>query len=90
LLCNDRWCTPIIPELRGLRQENQRLEVSLGYTVRPHLKKKKQQTIFGVIYIVLSSCYCESNGFLSFPIKSNLKAKISVLDFNSLFLLLQM
>jgi hypothetical protein len=29
------WCTPIIPELRWLRQEDHEFELSLGYTVRP-------------------------------------------------------
>jgi hypothetical protein len=32
------WCTPVIPALRRLREEDQELEASLGYLVRPYLK----------------------------------------------------
>jgi hypothetical protein len=35
------WLTPVIPALRGLRQENQEFEASLGYIARCCLKRKK-------------------------------------------------
>jgi hypothetical protein len=34
---------PIILALRRLRQENHKLEASLGYIVRPHLKNNKRK-----------------------------------------------
>jgi hypothetical protein len=36
------WCTPVIPTLRKWRQENCKLEASLGYIVRPCLKELKE------------------------------------------------
>jgi hypothetical protein len=37
-----RWCTPIIPGLSMLRQENSEFKTSLGYTVSPYVKKQKK------------------------------------------------
>jgi hypothetical protein len=34
------WCTPVILVLRKLRQEDIKLEASLGYIVRPYIKNK--------------------------------------------------
>jgi hypothetical protein len=42
--CQTWWYTPIIPELRRLRQENCEIESSLGYLVRPCLKKQINKT----------------------------------------------
>jgi hypothetical protein len=36
-------CTPIIPALGRLKQENHKFEASLGYIVRPMLRKKKKK-----------------------------------------------
>jgi hypothetical protein len=35
------WCTPVIPALRRLRQEDQEFEASLGNIVRTVSKPKK-------------------------------------------------
>jgi hypothetical protein len=35
------WYIPVIPALRRQRQKDHQLEVSLGYIVRPFLKKTK-------------------------------------------------
>jgi hypothetical protein len=35
------WCTPILPALRRLRQEDWKFKDSLGYITRPCLKKKE-------------------------------------------------
>jgi hypothetical protein len=35
------WCTPVIPVLRELRQEDLELGASLGYIERPVSKNKK-------------------------------------------------
>jgi hypothetical protein len=37
------WNMPIIPALRRLRQEHLESHASLGYTVRPSLKKKQKK-----------------------------------------------
>jgi hypothetical protein len=37
------WCTPVILAFRRLRQEDQELEVNLGYLVRSCLKKTTKQ-----------------------------------------------
>jgi hypothetical protein len=37
------WCTPVIPALGRLRQENYKFKVSLGYTERICLKKPKDK-----------------------------------------------
>jgi hypothetical protein len=39
-----RWCTPIIPALGRLRQEDHEFKASLGYTQKPCLKKRKKPT----------------------------------------------
>jgi hypothetical protein len=39
------WCTPVIPILGRLRQEDHKFEDSLGYTVRAYLKKKVRKKI---------------------------------------------
>jgi ubiquinone/menaquinone biosynthesis C-methylase UbiE len=35
------WCMSIIPALGRLKQEDHKNYTSLGYTVRPHLKRAK-------------------------------------------------
>jgi hypothetical protein len=40
------WCTPVIPALKKLSQEDGELEVSLGYMVRYYLKNR-QTYMFG-------------------------------------------
>jgi hypothetical protein len=37
------WQTPVIPAQGTLKQENHEFEDSLGYIVRPCLKKKKKK-----------------------------------------------
>jgi hypothetical protein len=37
------WLTSVIPTLGRLRQKHHEDEVSLRYTVRPYLKKKKSK-----------------------------------------------
>jgi hypothetical protein len=37
------WCMPVILTFVRLRQENCELKTSLGYIVRPYLKKKKKR-----------------------------------------------
>jgi hypothetical protein len=37
------WYTYAIPALRRLRQEDLKFKASLGYTARPHLKRKKER-----------------------------------------------
>jgi hypothetical protein len=37
------WYTPVIPELRRLRQEDHKFKVSLGYIERLSQKKKKRK-----------------------------------------------
>jgi hypothetical protein len=37
------WYIPVIPAPRRLRQEDCKFKVSLGYIVRPSLKKKKRE-----------------------------------------------
>jgi hypothetical protein len=37
------WCTPVIPALGKLRQEDCEFQASLDYTVRSCLKKKKKK-----------------------------------------------
>jgi hypothetical protein len=37
------WCTPVIPALRRLRQEDHEFEVDLSIIVRPCLKKKTKK-----------------------------------------------
>jgi hypothetical protein len=38
---------PIIPALRRLRLEGHKFQASLGYIVRPSLKKKEKRSVFG-------------------------------------------
>jgi hypothetical protein len=43
--CHFRWAcslTPVIPLLGGLRQEDQKFEVTLSYVGRVYLKQQKQ------------------------------------------------
>jgi hypothetical protein len=47
------WCTPVIPELGRLRQEDLKFQASLGYKERPCLKKKKKKKMAdGVVQVV--------------------------------------
>jgi hypothetical protein len=36
------WYTTVVPTLRRLRQEYGEFKASLGYTVKPYLKKKRK------------------------------------------------
>jgi hypothetical protein len=38
------WHTPVFTAVRKLRQEDHKFQASLGYIVRPYLKKSKKQT----------------------------------------------
>jgi hypothetical protein len=41
-----KWCIPVIPILKKLRQEDQKFQASLGYTLRPYLKQQQLQKEF--------------------------------------------
>jgi hypothetical protein len=40
-MCGGSWLVPVIPALRRMRREDDEFQASLGYIVRPCLKKKK-------------------------------------------------
>jgi hypothetical protein len=44
------WCTTIIPAFERWRQEDHKFEVSLGYIVRPCLKKVKKEVAVAEAY----------------------------------------
>jgi hypothetical protein len=41
-MCGGSWLVPVIPALRRMRREDDEFQASLGYIVRPCLKKKKK------------------------------------------------
>jgi hypothetical protein len=53
---------PVIPVLRRLRQEDLKLETSVGYMVRHHLKISNKQTNCRLVFTIktrrLERCLC--------------------------------
>jgi hypothetical protein len=45
------WCTPVIPRLMGLRQEDHEFEARLSYIVTPCLRKAKRSSTNIIKYI---------------------------------------
>jgi hypothetical protein len=51
MACQAWWFTPVIPALRRLRQEDRKLETSLGYIVGP-CHKQTNKKIYGISLVL--------------------------------------
>jgi hypothetical protein len=47
---------PLIPAVRKLRKENQMFEVRMGYIVKPCLKTKEKEWVFGESDLIMRVC----------------------------------